>query len=176
MTSLWAKKFLPKIFRPLSAPFLFRTSQSSWLPFQDQIFSLLVYLRLSSLFYFSITNKIFKQKFDELSLNRGTFRECAYCCWFLHRGEPGYSGSSPLLHCCNCHRPCHGRFGGEQVLKDKKYKGRPQWKKNVFFRALPKLPNPPPWPQLGQLGPLFLEVEIQDLKVILELKYYINTI
>jgi len=61
----------------------------------------------------SITNKILKQKFDELSLpvNRDTCRECAYCCWFLHRREPGYSGSSPLLHCCNRHRPCHGRFG-----------------------------------------------------------------
>ena len=29
-------------------------------------------------------------------------------------------------------------------------------KKNVFFRALPQSPNPPPpWPQFGQLGPLF---------------------
>ena len=45
------------------------------------------------------------------------------------------------------------------------------WKKNVFFRALPKLPNPPPpWPQFGQIGPLFSEVEIQDLNVSLELK------
>ena len=45
------------------------------------------------------------------------------------------------------------------------------WKKNVFFRALPELPKPPPpWPQFGQLGPLFLEVEIQDLKVSLELR------
>ena len=44
-------------------------------------------------------------------------------------------------------------------------------KKNVFFRALPELPNPPPHdPNFGQLGPLFLEVEIQDLKVSLELK------
>ena len=44
------------------------------------------------------------------------------------------------------------------------------WKKNVFFRALPELPKPPPWPQFRQLGPLFSEVKIQDLKVILELK------
>ena len=44
------------------------------------------------------------------------------------------------------------------------------WKKNVLFRALPELPNPPPWPQFGQLGPLFSEVEIQDLKVSLELR------
>ena len=43
-------------------------------------------------------------------------------------------------------------------------------KKNVFFRALPELPKPPPPPQFGQLGPLFWEVEIQDLKVSLELK------
>ena len=29
-------------------------------------------------------------------------------------------------------------------------------KKNVFFRALPELPKPPPpWPEFGQLGPLF---------------------
>ena len=34
-------------------------------------------------------------------------------------------------------------------------KGRHRWKKNVFFRALPELPKPPPWPQFGQLGPLF---------------------
>ena len=44
-------------------------------------------------------------------------------------------------------------------------------KKNVFFRALPESPKPPPpSPQFGQLGPLFSEVEIQDLKVSLELK------
>ena len=49
-------------------------------------------------------------------------------------------------------------------------KGRGQLKKNVFFRALPELPKPPPWPQFGQLGPLFSEVEIQDLKVSLELR------
>ena len=29
-------------------------------------------------------------------------------------------------------------------------KGRPQWKKTVFFRALPKSPNPPP-PASGNL-------------------------
>ena len=29
-------------------------------------------------------------------------------------------------------------------------------KKNVFLRALPESPKPPPWPQFGQLGPLFL--------------------
>ena len=35
-------------------------------------------------------------------------------------------------------------------------KGRPQLKKIVFFRALPKSPNPPsPQPQYGQLGPFF---------------------
>ena len=50
-------------------------------------------------------------------------------------------------------------------------KGRPQLKKNVFFRALPELPKPPPpSPQFGQLGPLFSDVKIQDLKVSLELK------
>ena len=51
------------------------------------------------------------------------------------------------------------------------YKGRHQLKKNVFFRALPELPKPPPpWPEFGQLGPLFSEVKIQDLKVRLELR------
>ena len=44
-------------------------------------------------------------------------------------------------------------------------------KKNIFFRALPELPRPlPQWPQFGQLGPLFSEIEIQDLKVSLELR------
>ena len=38
-------------------------------------------------------------------------------------------------------------------------------KKNVFFRALPESPKPPPWPQFGQLGPFFSDVKIQDLKV-----------
>ena len=33
--------------------------------------------------------------------------------------------------------------------------GKTSIKKNVFFRALPESPNPPPWPQFGQLGPLF---------------------
>ena len=42
--------------------------------------------------------------------------------------------------------------------------------KNIFFRALPESPNPPPWPEFGQLGPLFSEVEIQDLKISLELR------
>ena len=46
-------------------------------------------------------------------------------------------------------------------------KGRPQLKKKRF---LSNYLNPPPWPQFGQLGPLFSEVEIQDLKVSLELK------
>ena len=44
-------------------------------------------------------------------------------------------------------------------------------KKNVFFRALPESPKPPP-PHLTpirQLGPFFSEVKIQDLKVSLEL-------
>ena len=47
-------------------------------------------------------------------------------------------------------------------------------KKNFFFWALPELPNPPPTPQFGQLGPLFSEVKIQDLKVSLELKILYN--
>ena len=43
--------------------------------------------------------------------------------------------------------------------------GKTSTEKNVFFRALPKSPNPPPWPQFGQLGPFFPDVKIQDLKV-----------
>ena len=40
----------------------------------------------------------------------------------------------------------------------KKVLGKTSTKKNVFFRALPDSPNrpqPPPWPQFGQLGPFF---------------------
>ena len=48
--------------------------------------------------------------------------------------------------------------------------GKTSIKKNVFFRALRELPDPPPSPQFGQLGPLFSDVKIQDLKVSLELK------
>ena len=45
-------------------------------------------------------------------------------------------------------------------------------KKTFSFRYCPNHlpPRPPPWPQFGQLGPLFSEVEIQDLKVSLKLK------
>ena len=51
-------------------------------------------------------------------------------------------------------------------------------KKTFSFGHCPNYLNPPtPWPQFRQLGPLFSEVEIQDLKVSLELKkkyiYYI---
>ena len=45
-------------------------------------------------------------------------------------------------------------------------KGRHQFKKKMFsFRHCPNYLNPPPWPQFGQLGPLFSDVKIQDLKV-----------
>ena len=44
-------------------------------------------------------------------------------------------------------------------------------KKTFSFGHCPNYLNPPPpWPQFGQLGPLFSEVKIQDLKVSLELK------
>ena len=43
-------------------------------------------------------------------------------------------------------------------------------KKTFAFGHCPNHLDPPPWPQFGQLGPLFLEVEIQDLKVSLELR------
>ena len=56
------------------------------------------------------------------------------------------------------------------VNRCREHKGRHQWKKNVFFRALPESPKPPPWPQFGQLVPFFSEVKIQDLKVSLQLK------
>ena len=59
----------------------------------------------------------------------------------------------------------------DDKTEDNKPQGRPQQKKNVSFRALPESPKlPPPSPQFGQLGPLFSEVKIQDLKVSLELK------
>ena len=43
-------------------------------------------------------------------------------------------------------------------------------KKNVFFRALPELPNPPPMTPIRATWSSFSEVEIQDLKVSLELR------
>ena len=50
-------------------------------------------------------------------------------------------------------------------------KGRPQWKKNVFFPALPESPkNPPPLTQIRANWSFFLDVKIQDLKVSLELR------
>ena len=42
-------------------------------------------------------------------------------------------------------------------------KGRPQWKKNVFFRALPESLNPPPDPNLGNLA-LFFYVKNDEKK------------
>ena len=42
-------------------------------------------------------------------------------------------------------------------------------KKNVFFRALPESPKPPPpWPQFGQLGPFFSDVKNDVLARITE--------
>ena len=38
-------------------------------------------------------------------------------------------------------------------------------KKTFSFGHCPNHLNPPPWPQFGQLGPLFSHVKIQDLKV-----------
>ena len=54
-----------------------------------------------------------------------------------------------------------GGVSDKVSVSDKKFQtnqseGRYQQKKNVFFRALPESPAPPPWPQFGQLGPLFL--------------------
>ena len=49
-------------------------------------------------------------------------------------------------------------------------KGRGQRKKNIFFRALPELPKPPPMTPIRATWSSFSEVEIQDLKVSLELK------
>ena len=50
-------------------------------------------------------------------------------------------------------------------------KGRDPLKKNVFFRALPELPKPPPPdPNSGNLVLFFPDVKIQDLKVSLELR------
>ena len=50
-------------------------------------------------------------------------------------------------------------------------KGRRQWKKTFSFGHCPNYLNPPPpSPQFGQLGPLFSDVKIQDLKVSLELR------
>ena len=43
-------------------------------------------------------------------------------------------------------------------------------KKTFSFGHCPNFLTPPPWPQFGQLGPLFSDVKIQDLKVSLELR------
>ena len=43
-------------------------------------------------------------------------------------------------------------------------------KKTCSFGHCPNHLNPPPWPEFRQLGPLFSEVEIQDLKISLELR------
>ena len=52
------------------------------------------------------------------------------------------------------------------IIFDITSKGRDPLKKNVFFRALPELPNPPPPdPNLGNLVLFFPDVKIQDLKV-----------
>ena len=56
------------------------------------------------------------------------------------------------------------------TLSGRQASGRRQWKKTFSFGHCPNYLNPPPWPQFRQLGPLFSEVEIQDLKVSLELK------
>ena len=49
--------------------------------------------------------------------------------------------------------------------------GKGSTKKKRFLSGIARIPQtPPPWPEFGQLGPLFSEVEIQDLKVSLELK------
>ena len=43
--------------------------------------------------------------------------------------------------------------------------GRRSTKKNVFFRALPKLPNPPPLTPIWATWSFFWDIKIQDLKV-----------
>ena len=44
-------------------------------------------------------------------------------------------------------------------------KGRRQWKKNAFFRALPKLPKPPPLTPIRATWSFFSDIKIQNLKV-----------
>ena len=58
------------------------------------------------------------------------------------------------------------------IINDTKLREDINWKKTFSFGHCPNYlkKNPPPWPQFGQLGPLFSEVKIQDLKVSLELK------
>ena len=48
--------------------------------------------------------------------------------------------------------------------------GKRSTEKNVFFRALPELPNPPLLTPIRATWSSFSEVEIQDLKVSLELR------
>ena len=48
------------------------------------------------------------------------------------------------------------------------HKGTPPIRKIDFFRALPKLPLPPPSPQFGQVVQLFLDVKNDVLAHITE--------
>ena len=56
----------------------------------------------------------------------------------------------------------------------RRIRGNEQWEdingKKLFRSGISWITYPPPWPQFGQLGPLFSEVEIQDLKVSLDLR------
>ena len=61
-------------------------------------------------------------------------------------------------------RPYTSRFSSQQLREGV------NGKKTFSFGHCPNHLNPPPSPQFGQLGPLFSEVKIQDLKVSLELK------
>ena len=54
--------------------------------------------------------------------------------------------------------------------------GKGSTEKKRFLSGIAQITYPPPWPQFGQLGPLFSEVEIQDLKVSLEFDNTIYTL
>ena len=66
---------------------------------------------------------------------------------------------------------------GTSVKAQHQVLGKGSTEKETFsFGHCPNYLTPPPWPQFGQLGPLFSDVKIQDLKVSLELKNTIYTI
>ena len=71
--------------------------------------------------------------------------------------------------CTNCH-PSVNQSKLYFLFNSFQLREGVNWKKKFSFGHCPNYLTPPPWPQFGQLGPLFSEVEIQDLKVSLELR------
>ena len=96
---------------------------------------------------------------DSLSLNRMGRKQDLRCraergLWFTGKPFSELGQDSPFFLLVEAFIPgtCLLKILSKEVEQMKKIeivlgltvKGRPQWKKNVFFRALPQSPNPPP--------------------------------